>query len=180
MKKVFITEKIRESVGRCALVHDVIMENLGIEKMGVCSACGHDIKNHFGIEVPAGDNEEPTYIWVGSCCAKILCNPDKEMIVPAVGTLIDIDNKKIVVVDAEFVEKLGSYIYDTQRMVHDKYSTPWTPSLKNEYSGAWHSFNYSDFLASVLSQTISNCKKDGYYYMSEKQFAIVNKIIAQI
>jgi len=177
MKEKFITENLRKSTGKCAVVHDLVMDNLGVEKMGTCSACGHDIKNHFGIEIPETENQEKSYIWVGSCCAKILCDSEKTMIVPAVGTKVSISDKCHVIIDRDYAEKLGNYIYDINKLVYDKYSAPWLPNFENCYNGAWYTTNYNDFLASIFNQIIINFKKDQYYHLSEKQYLIVDKKI---
>jgi len=81
MTKKFITQELRDITGQCQIVSDATMQNLGIERMGFCSACNHEIKNHLRIY-----HSTIGYLYVGACCKQILCNPDLPIIIPISGT----------------------------------------------------------------------------------------------
>jgi hypothetical protein len=101
-KDKFVTQSLRDATGQCQTVHDVVMINLGIERLGTCSACGHDITHHYGIY---GDNIG--YMWVGSCCKKILCASDKLQINPNHGIISkDKFDRDIIFLDESVFLKL--------------------------------------------------------------------------
>lgn len=64
---MFITEEIRLQAGRFSKVTARYMLAAGIERMGICGACGHEIKHHYGVKSPTGK-----LLWVGSQCVTIL------------------------------------------------------------------------------------------------------------
>lgn len=102
----FVTSAIREASGQCQPVHDGIMQNLNIERIGICSACGHKIVLHCGINVP-----DIGYMYVGKDCKKILCNPESKQINPESGSkFIDDKNRETIVLsESDFLKlhKIG-------------------------------------------------------------------------
>jgi hypothetical protein len=144
-KDKFITQSIRDASGQCQSVHDIVMINLDIDRMGTCSACGHDITHHYGIY-----GEGIGYMWVGSCCKKILCASDKSQINPDHGTMSkDKFDRDIIFINQNWLKKLGDYIYQTDKKITDKNGLSWIPNFDNNYNGAWYSSHHNDFLQSI-------------------------------
>jgi len=168
---IFITQELRNSEGLCQPVCDVVMENSGIERKGSCEACGHEIKNHFGVKLPSGQ-----FLYVGSDCKQILCRPDAIQINPNEGLKFNNQYGKIqIVISESWVKRLGDYIFQTG-IVHDKY-TSWEANFSNNYNGAYYTGRHNQFLASIYSQAVENKKYSGFYFLSEKQIqAVENQI----
>ena len=76
MTHQFITQELRDNVGRYTPATDRWMINAGIERMDHCQACGHKIKHHYGVIGLDG-----SAFWVGSECVKILTgdNPTQDI-----------------------------------------------------------------------------------------------------
>jgi len=172
MKKIkFITEQMREETGKCTLIHDSIMQLLGIERMGFCQACNHEIKNHVGIKT-----SEDVYLYVGKCCAKILCDPDKSE-VPAHGiNFINDKGFNQVVVSKAYLKMIGDSIFHTEQITtkYDRYK----PSFENGYSGAYYTNKHNQFIYSIYLQARESEKFNGkgIYTMSIKQYEALNKV----
>lgn len=105
-KKTFVTVELRESVGQCVKVSDAVMMQSHVERMGTCGACGHAIKNECGIRTPDG-----ALMWVGSCCAKILCRKDAEKETVEPGSRWNDGTRDLVSMTQEEYDKLFSVAF---------------------------------------------------------------------
>lgn len=171
-KDKFVTVEIRESSGQFQKVSDVVMENVGHERMGFCEACGHAIENHMGIY-----HQSTGYMYVGKCCAKILVDSEKAIIAPETGTQYQYNGKNQIVVSEDFVRSIGNKIYRISEVI-DRFGEKWIPSLENHYSGAWYTSFHSSFTSSILETAIESKKFDGFYHMSVKQYEAIKKALA--
>jgi hypothetical protein len=97
-----ITREFLAEVGKCTLVHDSIMQNLGIERMGTCAICGHGINNHIGIMT-----SENQYMYIGSECAKIMTGNNTILLAGESGSSwIDKKNQEMVIISFDDFKKL--------------------------------------------------------------------------
>jgi ribosomal protein L24E len=173
-KKTFITQETRNNSGKFQKVSDIVMENVGIERMGTCSACGHEIESHVGVY-----HQSTGYMYVGKDCAKILTSENKEMIVPENGTQYEMNGKNQVVVSEDFVKSIGDKIYKTEQPVHDKYFGTHYATFENGYAGGWYNMTYhNQFTSNVFSQVSESKKHDGFYHMSVKQYEAIKKALS--
>lgn len=157
----FITHEIREESGKCSPVNDAIMQNVGIERMGNCWACGHEIKMHYGILSPKFG-----YQYVGACCKKILCSPDKVEIVPdSPCQFINSKGNERVYISKDFMRKIAYLAYGQDqydRFLQNGYTSNGGLWIKNRFAADLHMQ-----LCSIYSDNT----------LSVKQFAAINKIL---
>jgi hypothetical protein len=116
-------------------------------------------------------------MWVGICCKRILCAPDAKQINPDTGTkLTDKFNREIIIISREQLEKLGNYIYHTDKINRN---LGIYPNFENNYNGAWYTVNHNDFLQSIYNQGRQSEKfnGNGMYTLTVKQFNAIEKII---
>lgn len=172
MKSDFITIELRSLTGQCQPVSDIVMQNLGIERMGICSACGHEISNHHGVY-----NKEFGYKYVGICCKNILCKPDAIQINPEAGSkFLNSKGNEQIVLSLDDAEKFGNSLF-LLRECHDKFGCKWMPTFENNYNGAWYSPISNDFYRNIFFSMVENFKYTGIYSMSIKQFNCIEKLI---
>ena len=157
----FVTINLRDSEGQYTPVSDVVMINLAAcgnpscERMGYCTACGHEIKNHYGVKSPNG-----AYSYVGSCCKKILCKNDAMEELPAPGMAYTRKDKNYIVIEEEIVNKIGNLAYVN------------FPGIRHFCGGLWIKNNFFD---SIFSQVYEGNRYNHFYSISVKQLEIVNK-----
>lgn len=101
----FVSQEVREQQGQFKRVSDRYMAYAGVERKGCCEFCGHPIRNHVGVQSPAGQLS-----WAGSDCASILCSQDAPVDL-AGGTVYSQDGREYVAVDATTISELGRYLY---------------------------------------------------------------------
>ncbi len=172
MTKKFITQELRDAIGQCQIVSDATMQNLGIDRMGFCQACNHEIKNHLGIYHPTIG-----YLYVGACCKQILCNPDLPVIIPNSGTnFTDAKGNNRVVLSFDDYKKLGDYIFVVGE-VRGSFGDKWISSVENNWNGAWYTAKHNTFLANMLYAMQESKKYNGFYSLSEKQYNCIKSII---
>jgi len=97
---MFITERMRQQ-GQYRPVTDRFMVAAGIERTGLCAACGHKISHHFGVKSPSGG-----LMWVGSTCVRLLTLPDAPQIDVAPGTRWSDGDRELIVPSDGWRERL--------------------------------------------------------------------------
>jgi len=100
-----LNSEYTEHAGEFKRVSNVVMENVGVSRMGTCDACGTPIKNHVGIFHP-----EVGYHFVGSCCAGILCGVE-EVVKPEPGTRFERNGRTYITVSDGFVQSMKDLLY---------------------------------------------------------------------
>jgi len=156
MDKIFITKQMRAQDGQFTRVADGAMYQAGIERMGYCQACGHEIDKHFGVKSPDG-----VYYWVGSECLRILTGKSADVEASAVGTRYTKNGSDWVNVGRDYIENALSYMYKTGR---DKY-------------GACQMLTplYNELVYSILRQAINRGRTSGEFTLSVKQLGCVER-----
>lgn len=133
-----------------------IMENLGIERMGFCTACGHEINNHVGIY-----NPQIGYMYVGKCCASILCKPNTPQINPVSGTeYLDTTGREFVILDFEIFQTLHKIGHgrDYQRGIID-------------------CMIINQFICNICGYMKDHYEKTGVWELSKKQYDCIKKYL---
>jgi hypothetical protein len=170
-KKQFITQELRDNTGKFSKVSDIVMENLNIERMGTCKACGHEIDTHVAVY-----HSSTGYMYVGKDCAKILTKDNQNIIVPDNGTEYTVNGKNQIVVSEDFVRSIGNKIYRTE-VTTNKFGEKWTPSLENNYSGAFYTGLHNMFTSNIFLAVVESKKYDGFYHLSVKQYEAIKKAL---
>jgi hypothetical protein len=170
-KKTFITQELRDNSGKFSKVSDIVMENIGHERMGTCEACGHEIETHQGVY-----HQSTGYLYVGKDCAKILTKDNQNVIVPESGTEYSFNGKNQIVVSEDFVRSIGNKIYRTEETTN-KFGEKWTPSLENNYSGAFYTGLHNQFTSNIFIAAMESKKYDGFYHLSVKQYEAIKKAL---
>ena len=99
---MFITHELRDTAGQYRPVTERCMIAMGIERLGYCQACGHEIKLHFGVISPDG-----FACWVGSECVKILTG-DNPVLDIEPGTRYTDSGREYILPTVEWLETLRS------------------------------------------------------------------------
>ena len=157
MSKKFITQEIRENVGKFERLSLPVALNFGVEPSGWCMACGKEIVHSLGVYHPAAG-----FLWVGSVCEKTLSadnpvvrQPDKITLLPA-SDKVALDKKSY-----DILANAGS-----EAVYSDRHG--WAIRTKNS------------FYESLASQADAHMRKDGYYWLSSKQYSTIKKLFGEL
>ena len=151
MSQKFITKEIRESAGQFQPVSDIVMQNIGKERMGNCEACGHPIELHCGVY-----HQAVGYLYVGKDCKQTLCARDAQTITPESGTAYtDEHGNERVIVGNDVIESLKNLLF-------------------KEVGGSIYKTRHCNvFTESIYYQMTEGKKYSGYATLSAKQYAAI-------